>query len=379
MEVIFGTQRVSYMYKVIDLFAGVGGLSYGFEKDPEFKIVAANEILKPMATAYSLNHPNVKMYNEDISTFGKEKLVNDLGQEYADIDIIVGGPPCQAYSTVGKRLIDDPRGKLFQEYYRLLVEFKPKLFVFENVTGLLTMANGELIETIVKLFSSLGYKVKYKTLNAADFGAPQQRKRVIIVGTTSSKEFEFPEETHTGDFSQNSLFGKGLTPHVTLADALSDLPLLIKENVGYNYITEPQNKYQELMRKQAPELILEHEKPNYNANLVAIMNALPEGGTPKDLPLSLRPKSGFGNSYSRLWWDRPSTTITRNLGTPSSARCVHPLVSRALTTREGARLQGFPDNYQFFGSRSQKNLQIGNAVPTFLSIALKNAILKHLD
>lgn len=367
------------MYKVIDLFAGVGGLSYGFEKDPEFKIVAANEILKPMATAYSLNHPNVKMYNEDISTFGKVKLVNDLGEEYSEIDIIVGGPPCQAYSTVGKRLIDDPRGKLFQEYYRLLVEFKPKLFVFENVTGLLTMANGELLQTIVKLFSSLGYKVKYKTLNAADFGAPQQRKRVIIVGTTSSNDFEFPEETHTGNLSQNSLFGNGLTPYVTLADALGDLPLLTNENIGYNYISEPQNKFQELMRIEAPELLLEHEKPNYNSNLISIMNALPEGGTPKDLPLNLRPKSGFGNSYSRLWWHRPSTTITRNLGTPSSARCVHPLVSRALTTREGARLQGFPDSYQFFGSRSQKNLQIGNAVPTFLSIALKNAISRHLD
>jgi len=147
------------MYKVIDLFAGVGGLSYGFEHDHNFQIIAANEILEPMAKAYSLNHPNVKVFNKDIAHFSKNELINTLGKESSEIDIIVGGPPCQAYSTVGKRLIDDPRGKLFQEYYRLLKEFSPRVFVFENVTGLLSMGGGELLETIISQFSTLGYNV----------------------------------------------------------------------------------------------------------------------------------------------------------------------------------------------------------------------------
>ena len=125
-------------YKVIDLFAGVGGLSYGFAHDDEFEILAANEILEPMAKAYSSNHPTVKMYNKDIKEFSLDDLTKDLGVKKGDIDIVVGGPPCQAYSTVGKRLIDDPRGKLFQEYYRILKELRPKLFVFENVKGLLS-------------------------------------------------------------------------------------------------------------------------------------------------------------------------------------------------------------------------------------------------
>ena len=117
-------------YKVLDLFSGVGGLSYGFAHDDAFEIVAANEILEPMAKAYSLNHPTVKMYNKDIKDFGLVDLTNDLGLIKGDVDIVVGGPPCQAYSTVGKRLIDDPRGQLFQEYFRILQELEPKVFVF---------------------------------------------------------------------------------------------------------------------------------------------------------------------------------------------------------------------------------------------------------
>ena len=366
------------MYKVIDLFAGVGGLSYGFEHDHNFQIIAANEILEPMAKAYSLNHPNVKVFNKDIAHFSKNELINTLGKESSEIDIIVGGPPCQAYSTVGKRLIDDPRGKLFQEYYRLLKEFSPRVFVFENVTGLLSMGGGELLETIISQFSTLGYNVQFQVLNAADFGAPQLRKRVIIVGTQDAKKYVYPIETHTDPKSPQKLFGQNLLPHITLGEAIGDLPLLKSSFEGFEYLTEPQNYYQRLMRFEAPELIVDHVKPKYNDNLIRIMEALPEGGSPKDLPQSIRPSSGFGNSYSRLWWNSPSTTITRNLGTPSSARCVHPLTPRALTTREGARLQGFPDNYKFYGSRSQKNLQIGNAVPTFLSKAIKDSIFEYL-
>src|SRR3989344_9265894 len=151
--------------KVIDLFCGVGGLSYGFAHDDNFEIVAANDILPNMAKAYSLNHSTVKVYAEDIKDFGAEKIERDLSLKATEIDIIVGGPPCQGYSTVGKRLIDDPRGKLFQEYYRVLKEFNPKLFLFENVKGLLSMQGGELLETIISLFESLGYKVQYKLLN----------------------------------------------------------------------------------------------------------------------------------------------------------------------------------------------------------------------
>ena len=133
------------------------------------------------------------------------------------------------------------------------------------------------------------------------------------------------------------------------------------------------------MRAHAPREIQDHEVPKTNPRMAALMAALPDGGSPKDLPEELRPSSGFANCYCRLWWNRPSTTITRNLGCPSSSRCIHPRDPRPLSTREGARLQGFPDNYIFMGTRSDKHLQIGNAVPTFLSFAIKDAVKRYLN
>lgn len=365
--------------KVVDLFSGVGGLSFGFARDNNFQIIAANEILPNMAKAYELNHPTVKMYCKDIKDFGIKDLQNDFNIQKRKIDLVVGGPPCQAYSTVGKRLIDDPRGKLFQEYYRVLKEIQPKAFLFENVKGLLSMQKGELLKTILDLFKSLNYKVEYKVLNSADFGVPQVRERVVIIGTKLEQKFNYPEPTHYNLDDGNNLFNQNLKPYLTLAEAVSDLPFIKSNEEQFEYSSLPKNEFQKLMRKNAPKNLMDHNSPKNNEKLVKIMESLPDGGTPKDLPEKLRPTSGFKNTYCRLWWNRPSTTITRNLSTPSSSRCIHPKAPRPLTTREGARLQCFPDDYIFYGSRSSKNLQIGNAVPTFLSIALKDAIKIHFQ
>ena len=275
-------------YKVIDLFAGVGGLSYGFAHDDEFEILAANEILAPMAEAYSKNHPTVKVYNKDIKDFSIDDLTRDFGIKQGDIDIVVGGPPCQAYSTVGKRLIDDPRGKLFQEYYRILKELRPKVFVFENVKGLLSMQGGELIQTIISLFESIGYHMQKRLLNAADYGTPQMRERVFLVGTLDKRPFVYPQPTH-----YNPELGvpsdKSRKPYVTLGEALGDLPSIKTGEQGLNYRSEPQNDYQRLMRTKAPVEIQEHEVPKTNTRLVALMEALPDGGSPKDVAEELRP------------------------------------------------------------------------------------------
>lgn len=363
--------------KIIDLFAGVGGLSYGFAHDDNFEIVAANEILPNMAKAYELNHPSVKVYCKDITEFGIADLQKDFGIKDGEIDLIVGGPPCQAYSTVGKRLIDDPKGKLFQEYYRILRELNPKVFLFENVKGLLSMQGGELLKTIISLFESLGYDVVFKVLNSANYGVPQIRERVIIIGTKLKLKFDYPKPTNYNSEDGQTLLTQGLSPYLTLSNAISDLPFIKSSEESFEYATEPKNVFQRLMRKNAPQKLMDHNAPNNNENLVKIMENLPDGGTPRDLPEELRPKSGFANTYCRLWWNRPSPTVTRNLSTPSSSRCIHPKAPRPLTTREGARIQCFPDDYIFYGSRSDKNLQIGNAVPTFLSVALKEAIKDH--
>ena len=236
------------------------------------------------------------------------------------------------------------------------------------------MSKGELFKTIISLFESLNYKVYYKVLNSADFGVPQIRERIIIVGTKLKQRYNFPEPTHSNN---TNLFNSNLKPYLTLAEAISDLPFIKSGEESFEYATKPQNNFQKIMRKNAPKKLMDHNAPKNNEKLRKIMELLPDGGTPEDLPEDLRPKSGFKNTYCRLWWNRPSTTITRNLSTPSSSRCIHPKAPRPLTTREGARIQCFPDDYIFYGSRSSKNLQIGNAVPTFLSMALKDSIKQH--
>lgn len=350
---------------VMDLFAGVGGLSFGFAKLKEFKIILANEIDPDISKAYSLNHPAVKMVTDDIKNLNESFFKRNLKDR---IDLIVGGPPCQSYSTLGKRKMD-ARAHLFEEYCRILSILKPHAFIFENVSGLLSMEHGHLIETIKKKFLELGYSIKLKLLNAVDFGVPQFRERVIIVGTLGFNTFVYPKPT----FFEKST---GIKPfYRTVEDALSDMPILKSGQSKEFYRCDPLNDYQSFLRSNSSTL-LDNDAPKNGKHLIEIMEALPDGGSKEDLPKEIRPKSGYGNTYAKMWWKRPAPTITRNFGTPSSSRCIHPRDSRALSTREGARLQSFPDDYKFFGSRAKKNLEIGNAVPPLLSLALAKQILE---
>ena len=353
-------------YTIVDLFAGVGGLSFGFDRLPQFKILAANEIEKDISTAYSLNHPHVKMLNQDICDLTEDTLSTALdGQK---VDLIIGGPPCQSYSTLGKRQMDH-RANLFVEYKRILEILRPRAFVFENVVGLLSMDHGRLFRRITEEFAALGYDLRHQVLDAADFGVPQHRERVILVGFRGRNPFRYPAPTH----------GEGLLPHVTLRDAIGDLPVLKSGQSAENYAHDADNDYLKFVRSGAGDVLTEHTAPRNGEHLIRIMEALGDGQSKNDLPEDLRPKSGYGNTYAKLWWDRPSTTITRNFACPSSSRCIHPRDSRAMTIREGARLQSFPDDYVFYGCDAMKRLEIGNAVPPLLSVAIARQMLSALE
>lgn len=341
---------------IMDVFSGVGGLSYGFSKNPVFKILVANEIGKDISKAYTLNHPDVTMLNCDIGSLTEDILNEAL--DGSSIDIIVGGPPCQSYSTLGKRQMD-ARANLFLQYKRILSLLKPRAFVFENVVGILSMNGGKLFKNVQAEFEGLGYSLKYKVLNAVDYGVPQLRERVILVGFLGENNFEYPEPTH----------GEGLMPYVTLSDSIGDLPSIAGGGSGNVYIKNPDNDFLQFVRASECGLT-EHVAPKNGAHLVKIMQTLKDGQSKDDLPTDIRPKSGFKNTYAKLWWDKPATTITRNFACPSSSRCIHPRDSRAMSIREGARLQSFPDDYLFYGSDSMKRLEIGNAVPPLLSVAI---------
>lgn len=352
-------------YNVIDLFAGVGGLSYGFSSLPQFDIIAANEIEKDISIAYKLNHPNVEMFNCDITNLTEEILLKTLKGRF--IDIVIGGPPCQSYSTLGKRCMDD-RANLFMQYKRVLKILQPKVFVFENVVGILSIDNGKLFAQVQAEFEELGYKLQHKVLDAVDFGVPQHRQRVFLVGFKGENDFIFPEPTH----------GEGLKPYVNLKDAIGDLPILESGEKKDFYSDDISNEFLKFVRKNSSAVVEEHSAPKNGDHLIRIMKALKDGQSKNDLPEDIRPKSGYGNTYAKLWWNKPSTTITRNFACPSSSRCIHPRDSRAMSIREGARLQSFPDDYKFYGSDSMKRLEIGNAVPPLLSIAIAKQTLKLL-
>lgn len=353
-------------YNIIDLFAGVGGLSYGFSVLPQFNIIAANEIEKDISVAYTLNHPNVKMLNCDICDLTEDGLHKVL--DGRKIDLVVGGPPCQSYSTLGKRR-NDERANLFMQYKRILGILQPRAFVFENVTGMLSMNKGQLFRRIQSEFEELGYDLKHEILDAVDFGVPQHRERVILVGTKGKNRFVYPTPTH----------GDGLKPYVTLKDAIGDLPQLSSGEKKDYYSAGITNDFLAFVRNENETVVQEHSAPKNGEHLIKIMKTLKEGQSKDDLPEDIRPKSGYGNTYAKLWWNKPSTTITRNFACPSSSRCIHPRDSRAMSIREGARLQSFPDDYQFYGSDGMKRLEIGNAVPPLLSMAIARQMLNILN
>lgn len=378
---------------IIDLFSGAGGLTFGFShvikdnafvQDDYFNFIFANEYDKQAAKAFSTNFPDIKLIEKDIAQITSNLLQEMNIDTTTSVDLIIGGPPCQSYSTVGKRQYDQ-RAKMYQEYTRMLKMFRPAMFIFENVKGILSMKNDSgnpVIDDIKNLFSNIdngfGYHLNIKTLNAKDFGVPQSRERVFIVGIRKDINYKwtFPTPSHGRK--------KGLRNYIKICEAISDLPCLKCGQKKNTYKTAPKTEYETLMRGQS-NVLNDHECGIYGEKIYAAIKAVKPGkGRPYinelvaqgKLPKEYYITSGFNNTYGRLWWNRPSTTITNSLGTPSALRCIHPNQQRALTTREGARLQSLPDSMQFFGNKYDKNSQVGNAVPPLLALALANEVRK---
>jgi DNA (cytosine-5)-methyltransferase 1 len=346
----------------VDLFSGAGGLSLGLER-AGIKSVVANEIERDFAETHRLNFPSCRMVNKPICDVDFDVEVGFLGLR-GGIDLVAGGPPCQGFSTVGKKKASDPRNSLFVQFLRAVEEIRPRFVLFENVAGFRRLYKGEMYKRTVEGLDRLGFDHVSAVLNAKDYGAPQSRERTIILAWRRGvRPLSMPPPTHGSD-------GR---PLLTLVDAISDLPSLRAGECRSDYLTPPQNEYQASMRAAGGPLT-EHRCSKYGEHMQKVMSHVGEGGSIMDVPEELRPKGYFKNTYARLLPDQPCTTITRNFGTPSSSRCIHPYQNRALSTREGARIQGFPDHYRFHGGNGSKNLQIGNAVPPALAQAIGGRI-----
>lgn len=349
-------------YKIIDLFAGVGGLSLGFEMEG-FNVVVANEYDPSIAKAYIKNRPNPNMIVEDIT---KLPIMNTFGKYAGQIDVVVGGPPCQGFSQKGQRkTINDPRNFLFKYYVDVVRTVRPKYFVMENVPNLLTTEHGYFKKEVFELFESLGYGVDARVLCAADYGVPQNRNRAFVIGKLHSKSIGFP---------------KAIEKHVTIWDAISDLNFL---NSGegeeiQRYRIDPQSDYQKVLRRNS-QLLYNHVATNHSKTALERLKLIPPKGGKEYLPKEHLTKSIYSGTWTRMDADDISVTITTRFDTPSSGRFTHPFLDRAITVREAARIQSFPDTFVFYGSKTSQMKQVGNAVPPLLAKAIAEYIKQDME
>jgi len=317
---------------VVELFAGCGGLALGLER-AGLKTIFLNEIDKDCINTLRKNRPFWNIISGD---------VKDITFDGISADVVTGGFPCQAFSYAGKKLgFEDTRGTLFFEFARAVKKIQPKIFIAENVAGLVSHDKGRTLKTMIKILSEDldHYKIQYKVLNAVNYSVPQKRKRILIVGTKKGITFNYPKEHERV---------------LVLRDALKDVP----KSIG--------TKYSEKRKK--------------------VLDLVPPGGSWIDLPTdvkiefmgkSLMSGGGKRGMARRISWDEPSLTLTTSPSQKQTERC-HPEETRPFTVREYARIQTFPDDWEFEGSISSQYKQIGNAVPVKLAEEIGKEIIKSL-
>lgn len=329
-------------YKYIDLFCGAGGLSLGFD-NAHFENVFAVENNPEFAKTYSRNFPNHNLIVDNIQNISDDKIKELVGN--SDVDVIIGGPPCQGFSiagNIGRTFIDDDRNRLFKEFVRFVKCVQPKMFVMENVAAMATHHKGKTIEIILEALekSGCGYKVKYEVLNSVNYEIAQERRRIVIVGIRSDidSEFSYPEKSEK---------------RYTIKDVIDDLP-----------------KLESGQRSEIPN----HLAMNHSMQMLKKMSYIRDGGNRNDIPEELRPKSGDTRKYIRYDSTKPSVCVTGDM-----RKIFHYEQNRALTARELARIQSFPDDFIFEGASIQVQQQIGNAVPPKLAYQIALKVEEALD
>lgn len=345
-------------WRAISLFAGAGGCSLGFKK-AGIDIISAFDNADAAIATYNMNFGANICQNIDLESCDFLQLRNKLELQHGELDLIIGGPPCQGFTTAGNRFWDDPRNKLVQNYAQALEVFYPRWFMMENVEGILTTASGTYVVECIKKMISLGYTVRLKKIYMQEYAVPQRRKRVIIVGNREGKKFEFPDpvERASGSIYKDSSF--------TLREAIGDLESCDIPEIDH-------------VRKVESGIQLER------------ISTLKIGQTMKDLPEHLQHDSfkrrasrrvcdgtpsekrgGAPSGLKRLSYNEPCLTIT----SAAPSEFVHPTQNRTLTIRECARVQTFPDSFLFCGTDAQKILQIGNAIPPVFAEQMAKQII----
>lgn len=338
----------------VSLFSGCGGFSLGFSA-AGFRLLGHLELDANLQKIYQANFPSNARLGSDITAVSDSAL-NAMAQDLGRVDVIIGGPPCQGFSLSGKRDVDDPRNTLFRDYLRFVRALRPKVAVLENVRLLTSMKSpqgGLVKDEIIAAFKAEGYDTAFFEVNAKDYGVPQHRERVIFVAVHRSVGHRpsLPERTHHG--AAENLFGTPL-PHRSFGDAVSDLP----------YLESGEHAEDPL-----------HAAVRHPKHVIDWLWDVPQGASAHDNEdVGKRPPSGYNTTYKRQVWNEPAATVQTTSAMISGCRNVHPIATRSLTIREAARLQSFPDTYQFPSTGSAR-VGIGNAIPPLLA----QAIARHVS
>jgi len=351
-------------FKILDLFCGAGGFSYGMEKNPHFKTVISLDNDPSVGETFKKNMPECDVRIGDITDNDTKKSIKDKAKKLG-VNMIIGGPPCQGYSNKGKKMgLADPRNFLFREYLSFVEDLQPEVFVIENVKALLSTASGWFKDEIVRTITKMGYHVKYGILKASNYGVPQARERAIFI-CSKKKPIPLPEPT--------------VTSFTTVRDAISDIAFLESGEGQFmqDYPVSAQSPYQELMR-EGSQALYNHVASKHKQIAIDKLKMIPPEKGKEYLPSELLGKQKFKTTWGRLKWDEVSPTIDTRFDAASNGTNNHPVLNRAITPREAARIQSFDDKFIFCGSKVHIRKQIGNAVPPLMAKAISDVIYNEL-
>lgn len=385
-------------FSTIDLFCGAGGITEGFRR-AGFVCLYANDINHWAIETFRANHPGTRADNRPIEQVDAAALRRELNLERGELDVIVGGPPCQGFSiNAPERFLTDPRNSLFKHYIRFLDEFEPKTLLIENVPGMLSLGGGVIFDRILGELRARDYDVSVRILFAAHYGVPQERWRTIILGSRISPPPKHPEPTHYAEARANFKGGRTMTfrpmqlqqrlllPAVTLREAIGDLSRLAMgeggEIVAYD---KPANSEYSRSMRAGGAVTFNHFASVLAPQNVERMKYIKPGGSWRDIPHHLLPKgmqrarkSDHTKRYGRLRHDGLAGTVLTKCD-PHWGAVFLPDQDRALTVREAARIQSFPDSYKFLGPRVSQYEQVGNAVPVLMAEAIARELAKALE
>lgn len=359
----------------IDLFCGAGGLSAGLEM-AGFEVRAGVDLFSAAGKTFEATHSHATFIEKPIEDVTIDELIEKTDLQPGELTVLAGGPPCQAYSVYNhKRGMQDERATLFMEYLRIVEGMQPEWIVMENVMGIFSIGGGEAVRAIKSELKKLGYEVQEKVLKAEEFGVPQERRRVIFIGNRIGAPIEHPEPTH----------GESLAPFTTIKDAIGDLPELKNgQDLGVtSYSSKANSEFRKYARGKRKS-VSNHGAPKLGKVNIERMAHIPPGGSWRDIPFELLPagmkrakRSDHTKRYGRMTWDGLSCTILTKCDVHWGAY-IHPEQDRAISVREAARLQAFPDWFEFKGSKTEQYVQVGNAVPPLLGKAIGLKLLETM-